>query len=145
MCSRSACSGFVGIPVEGPARIASSSTSGVSVISARPSGSLISAKPPPDDPDIAFTPVCEAPTASAAAAISSSTCSEMPPMSGRRFVMMVNTSVHGVIGYPAMNRQPASMDAYAMPWLPETSTCSSSCSPSGTRRSWENSISLTWS
>ncbi len=82
---------------------------GVSVISASPSGSDISANPPPDDPLIAFAPAWLAPIASEAAAISSSTCSEIPPRSGRFWVMMVNTSVHGVMGYPAMNRHPSSM------------------------------------
>jgi hypothetical protein len=78
--------------------MASTRTTGVSVISASPSGSDISAKPPPEEPDIAFAPAWEAPTASDAAAISSSTCSEIPPSFGRFFVMIVKTSVHGVMG-----------------------------------------------
>ena len=48
-CSRSACSVLVGMPVEGPARWTSTTTSGSSTITARPIASVLSAIPGPDD------------------------------------------------------------------------------------------------
>ena len=44
---RSPCSTFVGIPVDGPARWMSTTTSGSSAITARPSASCFSTKPGP--------------------------------------------------------------------------------------------------
>ena len=46
---RSACSFFVGIPVDGPARCTSTTTSGSSTITASPRASLLSAMPGPED------------------------------------------------------------------------------------------------
>ena len=45
--SRSACSVFVGMPVEGPARWTSTTTSGSSTMTARPSASDLRAMPGP--------------------------------------------------------------------------------------------------
>ena len=47
--SRSACSVFVGMPVEGPARWTSMTTSGSSTMTARPIASVFSAMPGPDE------------------------------------------------------------------------------------------------
>ena len=47
--SRSACSFLVGMPVEGPARWTSMTTSGSSTMTARPIASVLSAMPGPDD------------------------------------------------------------------------------------------------
>ncbi len=47
-CRRSACSVFVGSPVEGPPRWMSTITSGSSTIVARPIASVLSAMPGPD-------------------------------------------------------------------------------------------------
>ena len=47
--SRSPCSVFVGMPVDGPARWTSTTTSGSSTITARPIASLLSAMPGPDE------------------------------------------------------------------------------------------------
>ena len=46
--SRSDCSFFVGIPVDGPARCTSTTTSGSSIITARPIASVLSAIPGPE-------------------------------------------------------------------------------------------------
>ena len=46
---RSACSFLVGIPVDGPARWTSMTTSGSSTITARPIASVLSAMPGPDE------------------------------------------------------------------------------------------------
>ena len=47
--SRSACSFLVGMPVDGPARWTSMTTSGSSTITARPIASVLSAMPGPDE------------------------------------------------------------------------------------------------
>ena len=47
--SRSACSVFVGMPVDGPARWTSTTTSGSSTMTASPSASLLRAMPGPDE------------------------------------------------------------------------------------------------
>ena len=52
-CSRSDCSVFVGSPVEGPPRCTSTTSSGSSVITARPIVSHFSATP---GPDVVVTP-----------------------------------------------------------------------------------------
>ncbi len=53
-CSRSACSVFVGRPVDGPPRCTSITSSGSSVITARPMVSDFSAMP---GPDVDVTPI----------------------------------------------------------------------------------------
>ena len=70
--SRSACSVFVGMPVDGPARWTSTTTRGSSTIVASPSASLLSAMPGPEDAVIPIAPPKAAPIAAPIAAISSS-------------------------------------------------------------------------
>ena len=69
---RSACSVFVGRPVEGPPRCTLMMTSGSSVITARPMASCLRATPGPDVPVSPMWPVKLAPMAAQTAAISSS-------------------------------------------------------------------------
>ena len=70
--SRSACSGLVGIPVEGPARWMSRISSGSSRVIARPTVSDLSATPGPLDVQTPRAPPKLAPSAAPTAAISSS-------------------------------------------------------------------------
>ena len=69
---RSPCSGFVGIPVEGPARWTSTITSGSSSMIASPIVSAFSTMPGPAEVVMPRAPPNDAPTAEPAAAISSS-------------------------------------------------------------------------
>ena len=71
-CSRSACSGLVGIPVEGPARCTSTTTSGSSVMTAKPMASDLRLMPGPDVVVTPSEPEKEAPMAELTPAISSS-------------------------------------------------------------------------
>ena len=71
-CSRSACSVLVGRPVEGPPRCTSMTTSGSSVITARPMVSDFSAMPGPEVLVTPSEPANEAPRAAPMPAISSS-------------------------------------------------------------------------
>ena len=71
-CSRSACSVLVGRPVEGPPRCTSTTTSGSSVITARPMVSDFSAMPGPEVLVTPSAPANEAPRAAPMPAISSS-------------------------------------------------------------------------
>ena len=78
-CSRSACSVLVGSPVEGPPRWTSMTSSGSSVITARPIASDFSAMP---GPEVVVTPSCpqnDAPIAAPMPAISSSAWSVVTP------------------------------------------------------------------
>ena len=77
--SRSACSFLVGIPVEGPARWTSMTTSGSSTITARPIASVLSAIPGPDEAVSASAPPYDAPMAAPIAAISSSAWNVLTP------------------------------------------------------------------
>ena len=70
--SRSACSVLVGSPVEGPPRCTSMTTSGSSVITARPMVSDFSAMPGPEVVVTPSEPAKEAPSAAPMPAISSS-------------------------------------------------------------------------
>jgi hypothetical protein len=70
--SRSACSGFVGIPVEGPARWMSRISSGSSSMIARPTVSALRTTPGPLEVEIPSAPPNEAPRAAPTAEISSS-------------------------------------------------------------------------
>ena len=70
--SRSACSGFVGMPVDGPARWMSTITSGNSRVMASPIVSCLRTIPGPDDVQTPSAPPKLAPRAAPAAAISSS-------------------------------------------------------------------------
>jgi len=69
---RSACSVFVGMPVDGPARWMFRTTSGSSAVTARPMPSLLSAMPGPLEAVTPIAPPKEAPIAAVTAAISSS-------------------------------------------------------------------------
>ena len=70
--SRSACSGLVGMPVDGPARCTSTITSGSSSATARPTVSDFSTIPGPADVVTPSAPPNDAPSAAPTAAISSS-------------------------------------------------------------------------
>src|ERR671929_2358651 len=70
--SRSACSGFVGMPVDGPARWMSRMTSGSSSVTASPIVSCLSTTPGPLDVVTPSAPPNDAPSAAPDAAISSS-------------------------------------------------------------------------
>src|SRR5207249_3496217 len=119
---RSPCSGFVGIPVDGPARWMSQITSGSSSIAASPIVSAFSTTPGPADVVTASEPPNAAPTAAPAAAISSSawkvrTPKCLYPASSSRI------DDAGVIGYaPRKSGSPDSFDAaispYESAWLP---------------------------
>ena len=71
-CSRSDCSVLVGMPVEGPARCTSTTTSGSSTMTARPMASDLRAMPGPEEAVSPSAPPKEAPMAAPMAAISSS-------------------------------------------------------------------------
>ena len=77
--SRSACSFLVGIPVDGPARWTSITTSGSSTMTARPIASDLSAMPGPDEAVRASAPPYDAPMAAPIAAISSSAWNVLTP------------------------------------------------------------------
>ena len=77
--NRSDCSAFVGIPVEGPPRWESTTTSGSSVAMARPSISVLSAMPGPDVDVTPSAPAYAAPIAAPMAAISSSAWKVITP------------------------------------------------------------------
>ena len=78
-CSRSACSVFVGMPVLGPARCTSITTSGSSTITARFIASLLSAMPGPELAVSPSAPPYDAPIAAPIAAISSSAWNARTP------------------------------------------------------------------
>ena len=96
-CSRSACSVLVGSPVEGPPRCTSMTTSGSSVITARPMVSDFSAMPGPEVLVTPSDPTNEAPSAAPMPAISSSAWNVVIP---KRLCLLSScrTSEAGVIG-----------------------------------------------
>ena len=120
--SRSPCSGFVGIPVDGPARWMSRISSGSSSVIARPIVSFFSTIPGPADVQTPSAPPNEAPSAAPTAAISSSAWKVRTP----KFLCFASSSRiadAGVIGYaPRKSGRPDSFDAaispYAIAWLP---------------------------
>ena len=71
-CNRSVCSVFVGRPVEGPPRITSITTNGISAITPNPIASDLSDSPGPDVLVTAKSPANAAPKAVHTPAISSS-------------------------------------------------------------------------
>ena len=89
---------MVGSPVEGPARCTSTTTTGVSIIAARPMFSIIRLKPGPLVTVMHLVPDHEPPTMAAMLASSSSIWMKMPPTVGKRRPMRSTTSVEGVIG-----------------------------------------------
>ena len=113
--SRSACSGFVGIPVDGPARWMSRITSGSSSAIARPTVSALRTTPGPADAVTPSAPPNAAPTAAPTAAISSSAWKVTTPNSFRP-ASSSRIDDAGVIGYAPRNRgRPESFDAAIRP------------------------------
>ena len=97
-CNRSACSVLVGRPVDGPPRCTSITTSGNSVITARPMVSDFSAMPGPDVVVMPSEPPYDAPSAAPMPAISSSAWNVVMP----KFLCLDSScrmSDAGVIGY----------------------------------------------
>ena len=86
------------MPVEGPALWASTMTTGVSDIPARPSASDIRQMPAPEVPVAARVPMYDAPIAMWSAAISSSACSTAIPAAGPCSASVFIIEVDGVIG-----------------------------------------------
>ena len=101
-CSRSACSVLVGRPVEGPPRWTSTTTSGSSVITARPTASDLSATPGPEVVVTPSWPAKEAPMAAPTPAISSSAWKVVTPKP-LCFESSCRMSEAGVIGYEPRN------------------------------------------
>ncbi|MBP2689870.1 MAG: hypothetical protein H6Q83_2057 [Deltaproteobacteria bacterium] len=104
--ARSSCPVRVGMPVAGPGRIPSATTTGVSSIPASESASTIRANPPPEVATIDRAPAYEAPIAMFRAAISSSACSNTRPSGGPSTESPCRMPLPGVIGYPAANLHP---------------------------------------
>src|SRR6516165_4769328 len=94
---RSACSDLVGIPVEGPARMTSMTTMGISAAVASPSASIINERPGPDVAVSAGVPPKDAPMIMLIAASSSSACRRTPPTLGRLGASHSRISVAGRI------------------------------------------------
>ena len=88
---------MVGIPVDGPARCTSTTTSGSSVITASPIVSILSASPGPEVVLTPRLPPKEAPSAAATPAISSSAWKVITP-SGLCLLSSWRMSEAGVIG-----------------------------------------------
>src|SRR5881628_259690 len=120
--NRSPCSGFVGMPVDGPARWMSQMTSGSSSWIARPIVSAFNTTPGPADVVTPSAPPNDAPSAAPAAAISSSAWNVRTP----KFLCRASSSSTadaGVIGYAPRNKgrpdfTDAAMRPYASAWLP---------------------------
>src|SRR4029453_7152192 len=100
--SRSACSGFVGMPVDGPARWMSTMTSGSSSVTASPTVSDFSTMPGPAEVVTPSAPPKAAPSAAPDAAISSSAWNVRTPNS---FSAASSSRIPdaGVIGYAPRN------------------------------------------
>ena len=96
-CSRSACSVLVGRPVEGPPRCTSMTSSGSSVITARPIASDLSAMPGPEVEVMPSLPENDAPIAAPMPAISSSAWNVVTP-NALCFESSWRMSEAGVIG-----------------------------------------------
>ena len=114
--SRSACSGFVGIPVEGPARWMSSTSSGSSSMTPRPIVSDLSTIPGPAEVVTPSAPPNDAPSAAPAAAISSSAWNVRTPKALWR-ASSSRIDDAGVIGYaPRKRSRPLFTDAAMSPY-----------------------------
>jgi hypothetical protein len=87
----------------------STTTVGTSIITPKPRFSIIRLNPGPDVAVIDLAPAHDAPKIAAIDASSSSNWMNMPPISGNLLEMCSATSLAGVIGYPAKNRQPAAI------------------------------------
>ena len=113
--SRSACSGFVGIPVGGPARWMSTMSSGSSSVTASPTVSDFRTTPVPADVDTPSAPPKAAPRAAPLAAISSSAWKVRTPKC-LRCASSSRTPEAGVIGYaPRKSGRPDSLLAAISP------------------------------
>ena len=86
------------MPVDGPPRITSTTTSGISEAVASPSASIISDRPGPDVAVSDGVPPNEAPMIMLIAASSSSACSSTPPTLASAGASHSRISVAGVIG-----------------------------------------------
>ena len=86
------------MPVEGPTRITSITTSGVSDAAARPRLSIISERPGPEVAVIEGRPPKEAPMIMLIEASSSSAWTSAPPVAASAGARYSRTSVAGVIG-----------------------------------------------
>ena len=114
--SRSACSGFVGIPVEGPARWMSRISSGSSSMIPSPIVSCLSTIPGPAEVVTPSEPPKAAPSAAPTAAISSSAWNVRTPNDLCR-ASSSRTELAGVIGYAPRNRsRPESFEAAISPY-----------------------------
>ena len=115
--SRSACSGFVGIPVDGPARWTSTTTSGSSSVTASPTVSDFRTMPGPAEVVTPSAPPKAAPSAAPEAAISSSAWNVRTPKCFRP-ASCSRTSDAGVIGYaPRKSGSPLSLLAATRPYV----------------------------
>jgi hypothetical protein len=120
--SRSACSGFVGIPVDGPARWMSRIRSGSSSVTASPIVSCLRITPGPLEVQTPSAPPKLAPSAAPTAAISSSAWNVRTP----KFLCRARSwrmSEAGVIGYAerksgSFDRTLAATRPSASAWFP---------------------------
>ena len=113
--SRSACSGFVGMPVEGPARWMSRISSGSSSMIASPIDSCLRTIPGPAEVVTPSEPPKAAPIEAPAAAISSSAWKVRMPNDLWR-ASSSRIELAGVIGYaPRKRSRPESFDAAIRP------------------------------
>ena len=104
--------------MDGPARCASTTTSGVSVIPAIPRASTIREKPPPLVAVIDRTPANDAPIAMWIAASSSSACFTTTPSWAECAASQCMIDDAGVIGYWERNFRPAAAAPSAIASLP---------------------------
>jgi hypothetical protein len=86
-------------------------TSGSSASVISENDSCISERPCPVEPVAARAPVASAPHAIPTASSSDSALMHTPPTGGSSSAKCSSTSVNGVIGYPAKNRQPDAIAA----------------------------------
>ena len=96
--STSPCAPWVAPPVDGPSRWTKAITTGVSVITAYWTVSIIRQKPGPEVAVIAWWPASDAPTHAASAEISSGADSARPPRRGSSSIIVRKISLDGVIG-----------------------------------------------
>ena len=109
----------VAMPVAGPGRIPTQTSTGVSVIPARLRPSHIRANPPPAVQTIAGAPANAAPRARLMAETSSSVCSTTSPASSARREQYSTIGVPGDIGYPVTNLTPAAIAPSAIASAPD--------------------------
>jgi len=103
------CPAAVGNPVDGDPRCMSTSTQGISIMTAKPRFSSIRLNPGPDVAVIERAPAADAPMTEAKLLSSSSIWIKTPPTSGNLRASLSATSVEGVIGYPPKKLHPAAI------------------------------------